>query len=168
MATPAIAIFTGKATSTILGLGGSQSWVLDRNKAGRYKYAVLYFNSNAHWSPRGFAEHGDAFLVGRIADIVPSSDTAGRWKVVFDAYAEAHGMGTWGGWRNPIRYTTLEELGIDGTELHFQPMPELPEKPAAAREISLEPVRLTIETAKAGLAATYGVKPDAIEIIIRG
>ena len=30
---------------------------------------------------------------------------------------------TWGEWRNPVKYTTLEELGIDPKDLKFKPMP---------------------------------------------
>ncbi len=29
----------------------------------------------------------------------------------------------WGEWRNPVKYTTLEELGIDLDKLKFKPMP---------------------------------------------
>lgn len=170
MSTPALAIFTGKATPVILEVGGSQSWVLDRNKARSCKYAVLYFNDHAPWSTKGYTHHGDAFLVGRISDVVRSVETPDRWVVAFDTYAEVKGKGTWGGWRNPIRYSTLEELGIDEGKLDFKPMPEaaVEEAPAPMADRAKDPVRLTIEAAKAGLAATYGVKPEAIEIIIRG
>lgn len=37
------------------------------------------------------------------------------------------------GWRNPVRYTTLEDLGIDPGSLTFKPMPAPAE--AAASEI---------------------------------
>ena len=174
MPTSVLAIFTGKGTPVILEVGGSQSWVLDRNKARACKYAVLYFNEGAPWSTKGFATpHHHAFLVGRISDVARSVETPDRWIVEFDEYAEVKDAGVWGGWRNPIRYTTLEELGIDESELDFKPMPAPNESPATAPDPHTsrsgpEPMRLTIEAAKAGLAATYGVKPEAIEIIIRG
>ena len=170
MTTPALAIFTGKATPIVLDVGGSQSWVLDRKKARNCKFAVLYFNDHAPWSTKGYTEHGEAFLVGRICDVVLSNDHPGRYLVVFDEYAEVEGIGSWGGWRNPIRYSTLEDLGIDVSKLDFKPMPKHggTDYPKATALNPTQPVPLTIESAKAGLAATYGVKPEAIEIIIRG
>jgi hypothetical protein len=176
MSTSALAIFTGKGTAAVLETGGSQSWVLDRNKARVCKYAVLYFNEHAPWSTKGSpTPHHHAFLVGRISDVTRSSDVdhPDRWRVEFDEYAEVKDAGAWGGWRNPVRYTTLEELGIDESQLEFKPMPahrefrEIAPQSRASRATS-EPMHLTIESAKAGLAATYGVKPEAIEIIIRG
>lgn len=171
MTTSAIAIFTGKATPVVLEAGGSQSWVLDRTKARRSKYAVLYFNEHATWSNKGYTGHHEAFLVGRISDIVPSTESPGRYLILFDEYAEVEGLGRWGGWRNPIRYTTLEELGIDQSKLEFTAMPDGSDPDLSRRQTGAAAGavgRLTIEGAKAGLAATYGVKPEAIEIIIRG
>ena len=167
MAIRALAIFTGKVTPTILEVGGSQSWTLDRNKARQCDYAVLFFNDHAPWSTRGYTEHGQAFFVGHISDVVQSQETPDRWLVTFDRYAEVKGVAEWGGWRNPIRYATLDELGVDIAKLDFKPMPER-QRETEVQEPSASAAPLTIEAAKAGLAATFGVKPDAIEIVIRG
>ncbi|RYE88587.1 MAG: hypothetical protein EOP19_00900 [Hyphomicrobiales bacterium] len=170
MTTSALAIFTGKATPVVLEVGGSQSWVLDQRKARACKYAVLYFNDHAPWSTKGFTEHGAAFLVGHISDVIQSEETPDRYLVVFDKYAEVSDAGAWGGWRNPIRYTSIEDLGIDEAHLEFKPMP----KPTAqfpgnsAPPPVPAPKGLTIAAAKAGLAETFGVSPDAIEITIKG
>ena len=76
----------------------------------------------------------------------------------------------WGEWRNPVKYTTLEELGIDLKQLKFKPMPAAQQRPATACHLAA-PVKagaLTIAEAKAGLALQFGVPPEAIEILIKG
>ena len=162
----AIAIYTGKPTETILEEGGSQAWVLDRKNALKAEYGVLCFNPNAEWS-KGNVDHGAAFLIGKISRVSPSPIEPERSIVLFDEYAEVNLPDIWGGWRNPIKYTSLEELGIDIAELSFQPMPKKVDlSPNIAIQTGNNP--LTIEAAKAGLALTFGVKPEAVEITIRG
>lgn len=165
MTNTALAIYTGKSVNKIVKTGGSQSWVLDPQKARQNDFAVLCFNPNADWS-EGTVSHGAAFLVGRISNVVESTDTAGRWLVLFDEYAEIDLPNTWGGWRNPIKYTTLEELGIDVSTLTFKTMPERNLESLNVTPVVAEP--LTIEAAKAGLAANFGVEPEAVEITIKG
>lgn len=162
----AIAIYTGKPTETILEDGGSQAWVLDRKNAQKAEYGVLCFNPYAEWS-KGSVEHGAAFLIGKISGVMPSPIEPERSIVLFDEYAEVNLPDIWGGWRNPIKYTSLEDLGIDISSLTFQPMPKKANPTATTP--SLTPAQgLTIEAAKAGLALTFGVKPEAVEITIRG
>ena len=158
-------ILTAKSAETMLAVGGTQSWVLDRAHAKRCKYAVLCQNANTDWG-NGKEPHGKAFMVGRVDDVIPSTETEGRWLVTFSEYAIVDRPDTWGGWRNPVRYTTLEELGIDEKELEFEPMPPVkkPTERPAAQDSSQN---LTIAQAKEGLARTFGVSPKAIEITIR-
>jgi hypothetical protein len=73
---------------------------------------------------------------------------------------------TWRGWRNPVRYTTLEELGIKLDDLRFEPILERP-SPASPPAADVR-AGLTIDAAKKGLAVTFGVKPDQVDITIRG
>lgn len=162
----AIAIYTGKPTETILEEGGSQAWVLDRRNAQKAEYGVLCFNPYAEWS-KGDVEHGAAFLIGKISGVMPSPLEPERSIVLFDEYAEVNLPDVWGGWRNPIKYTSLEDLGIDISSLTFQPMPKKA-NPAVATQSHAPAQGLTIDAAKAGLALTFGVKPEAIEITIRG
>lgn len=163
MAYDAIAVFTGKNEDDIFRSGGSQSWVLDPSNARRCKYGVLYYNPTADWAT-GAHDHGAAFMVGKIAGVEPSDEEPGRWKMVFSEYATIDGVSAWGHgghWRNPVRYSTMAELGIDPSKLKFRAMP-----PREMRAV--EGQAMTIADAKRGLAKTYGVSPDAIEIIIRG
>ncbi|RWA68670.1 hypothetical protein [Mesorhizobium sp.] len=164
----AIAIFTGKSTAMVLEDGGSRSWVLDQKKARGCEYAVLYFNEQSEYPTKGFTGHREAFLVGRISNVVPSRWVPGRYLIQFDAYAEVSNSGAWAGWRNPVRYTTLEELGIDETKLKFVPMPEVKhEKPESSTDVEGDLSPLTIHAAKVRLALQYDVKPEQIEIVIR-
>ena len=124
MSTEALAIFTAKSKSTIRNDGGTQAWVPNRAHARGCHYAVMCRNTRAEWAPpkdKAPEPHGSAFLVGRISDVVPSTKDGARWKVVFDEYAEVSIPDVWEGWRNPVKYTTLEELGIDIEDLDFKP-----------------------------------------------
>lgn len=177
MSTQAIAIFTKKSVSTIQNDGGTQAWVLDPARARRCDYVVLCRNTRAKSAPPKDEVpelHGSAFLVGRISNVVPSTMPSrpeakceDRWKIMFDQYAEVRIPDLWGGWRNPVRYTTLEELGIDIERLDFKPMP-IPQSAAINPAVSGSTQPLTIERAKQELAITFGVNPEAIEITIRG
>jgi hypothetical protein len=69
-----------------------------------------------------------------------------------------------------VRYTSLEELGISLDGIEFQPAPETgtasSPQPMKLPESSVP--MLTIAEAKNALAATFGVKPEVVEITIRG
>jgi len=174
----AIAVFTAKSIERLLAEGGSSSWSLDRNNARQREFLVCTRNTHADFTkrdgfPEGHEPHGSAFLVGRISDVVPSPDYDGRWLIKFSEYVRITLPGVWKGWRNPVRYTSLEELGIDPATLHFEPMPPIAEaQHPNENKVLLEGRHksngLTIPEAKKGLAVTFGVNPDAIEIIIRG
>jgi hypothetical protein len=75
----------------------------------------------------------------------------------------------WKGDRNPVKYSTLKKLGIDLSTLEWAPMPELTEPaPEAKAPAATTGAPLTMAEAKRGLALTFGVSPEAIEITIRG
>ena len=170
MEEPAIAVFTGKSVERLLQDGGSGSWVLNPKNARPHRYVVCV--RNQHGTHAGGEEaHGSAFLVGTISgfDRLGSEKGVERWRIQFDRYALIDRPDVWNNRRNPVRYTTLGELGIDPTELDFQPAPA-PAGASADREP--EPARavrkLTIAEAKEGLAAMLGVSLEAIEITIKG
>lgn len=171
MSEEVLVVFTAKSVEAILEAGGTQSWKLDRGHAKRCRHAILCRNAYTDWGD-GKEPHGTAFMIGLIADVVPSADD-GRWLVTFDQYARIDLPNIWKGWRNPIRYTTFEELGVSLEAVQFQPMPPANDNPKAKHDASLHPedgsrFRLTIAQAKQGLATTFGVSPDTIEITIRG
>ncbi len=166
MATEVMVIFTAKSVESCLEVGGSQSWVLDRVHARRCKYAILCRNAHTDWGD-GKEPHGTAFMVGHVSDVVPSTDPnrPDRWLIKFDEYARIDIPNFWQGWRNPIRYTTFEELSFSLEDKVFEPVPEATDEPRRREKTRTV---LTIAEAKKALAATFGVKPEAVEIIIHG
>ena len=171
--TDVIEIFTAKSPNWIFKEGGSAAWVLDRAHAKRCQYAVLYRNASTDWGD-GKEPHGTAFMVGRVADVVPARNREDRWVIQFDAYALVDLADAWPGYRNPIHYATVADIskkGLDLDALTFTPMPPAGPDGVDASSPSpspLPPTLITIADAKLALAKTFGVKPEAIEITIRG
>jgi hypothetical protein len=163
----AIAVLTEKDLPTILAQGGSQAWVLNPKQALKHRYLVCTRNQTRR-NPDAPEPHKSAFLVGVIADLeaLPAGAGPQRYRIKLSDFARVTVPNAWRDWRNPVRYTTLEDIGIDPTTLHFQPIGAAP---AETPEISTASAAggLTIAQAKEGLARAFGVSPDAIEIIIR-
>ena len=117
--------------------------------------------------------HGTGFLVGKVCGIrrtaEQSVDGKQRWLIAISEYARINIPGAWDHGRNPVRYSSLAELKVNPNELKFEPVPQ----PGATLPTSAGPSvmrlgGLTIAEARKALAATFGVKPEAIEITIRG
>lgn len=170
--TEAVVVFTAKSVERILDEGGTSSWRLDRNHARQAAYAVCIRNAHADWT-EGPEPHHTAFLVGKVKDVVPTPTREGRFLIQFSEYARINLPDAWHGGRNPVSYGSLEDLGIDPSTLKWEPMPNVT---ASAIRSDAESPRakigavgpLTMAEAKQGLAQTFGVKPEAIEITIRG
>jgi hypothetical protein len=171
MAKEVAVIFTAKSVATLLAEGGTSSWRLDRNNARRCTHAVCTRNAHADWVEGPEAHHA-AFMVGKVSDVVPSPTRPERYLIQFSEYAliDPNIPDVWKGDRNPVRYAdTLEELGIEETKLKWKKMPEAKEREEhGTSQYSGGVQPLTISDAKKGLALTFGVSPDAVEITIRG
>jgi hypothetical protein len=154
-----VSVFTSKSAATILADGGSQSWALDRSRAARCDYLVAC--RNAHGDPEAAEPHRTAFLVGKVADVVASTETDGRYKILISEFAYVDWEDGWEeGRRNPVAYYKDSDFtGNDGKPVDFKTLPF--EKLGAAVQ------GLSIAEAKAGLAAAFNVPESAIEIIIR-
>ena len=177
----AVVLFTAKSTDRIIREGGTSSWRLDRNNARRCTYAVCVRNAHADWGD-GNEQHHDAFLVGKVSAVVPTGATPennespkDRYLIVFSEYAHVAVPNSWPkGYRNPVRYSTLEEIGIDPAKLEWKPMPEATEGPSDEDETPAAATKggteaLTIIQAKKGPSLNIqGVSPEAVEIVIRG
>ena len=167
----AIAVFTANSRDEILEVGGSASWVVAEKQARRREFLVCIRNAR-DVDFHDHEPHGTAFLIGRISGLKPYGyDKKGmqRWVIEISEYAVIDYPEKWGEWRNPVKYTTLEELGIDPKKLKFKPMPaptKVLEPPAAPERAKTG--ALTIAEAKVGLALQFGVPPEAIEIHIKG
>ena len=135
----------------MLSEGGSGDWKLDARRAKRCKYVVCIQNQNdGDWGD-ATAEHHHAFVVGKLSGVSQSGDD--RWKLEFSEYAEIDREDAWPGNRNPVYYSNLADLEIDEHGLRWDKYTPV--------------VSLTIPEAKARLAATLGVKPENIEIIVK-
>jgi hypothetical protein len=123
----ALVTFTAKPLEWLLRDGGSGDWRLDAERAQRCEYLVC--TQNRHNADFGAptAPHGAAFLIGRISEVVRSSERHDRWVVKIGEYLECNLPNIWGKsghLRYPVWYTTLEELGIDLAALpSFRPLP---------------------------------------------
>jgi hypothetical protein len=183
--TPVVMVFTGQGPSRILKVGGSQSWKFDQKRARQCAYAVLFQNRRGGDWGEASAPHGEAFLIGRISDVVPSTDIEDRWHLQFSHYALLSNVAeTWKGWKNPIRYTTLGELNILPDTLTFKPMPapvwvgllqqatkfpdvlSPPTAPPASPVVDSERGEVIAE-AKQLVADAFGVPSSAVDISIR-
>lgn len=171
MTDTAIVVFTGRGLNQILREGGSQAWALNAQRARKCAYLVCTQNHPGEEWATPEAPQGTGFLVGKIKGVEPSAEGEDRWHIRISEYARIDVADLWDGGRNPVRYSTLHDLGIDPSNLTFEPVPEAPlagasVSPAAGQ--SGEVVPLSITDAKRGLAAYFGVGLDAIEITIRG
>lgn len=169
----AVVVFTARSPDRIVREGGSQAWVLNPARAKRCRWLVC--TQNTHNPDHEFSDatepHGTAFLIGKISGVIhaPEDTDSGRWMIAISEYARIDLPGAWDRGRNPVRYSSLKELGIDLDDLQFQAMAQ-ENRPVQteSRSNAASPTMLTIADAKKALAATFGVKPDAIEITIRG
>ena len=179
MANEVAVVFTAKSTERILREGGTSAWRLDRNHARSCKYAVCTRNAHSKWV-EGPEAHRAAFLVGRISDVVPCEPTPennespeNRFLIKFSEFARVDIPDIWRN-RYPLKYRSAEDLGIDFSTLKWELMPEPQSEHAPVVEIpsTAQPKTtvgaLTMAEAKKGLALTFNVPPEAIEITIRG
>jgi hypothetical protein len=181
MDTDCIAVFTARSPSRIVREGGSQAWTLDAARVRKLPYLVCVQNLNN--PDRDFSDasepHGSAYLVGRIADVVPSPEdpNSGRWMIQISEYSTIQNPdNVWKGWRNPVKYGRLEEFKIELDKLKFHSVSEFqkdlrhPElsRPSAPPQSNSLISPMPLSAAKLSLAAFYDVPLDAIEIIIRG
>ena len=167
-----IAIFTSQPAHKTIQHGGTMSWKLNKDRAAACRYFVLVRNAHG-WDVGGGEAHRTAFLVGRISGISPAPTISDRWTIECSHVAAIDIPNSWEGSHNPIRYTTLLNMGIDEAELDLVPIESArqslddranPPPPTTA----LDAADLTIAEAKRRLAASFGVSPEAIEITIRG
>ncbi len=168
----AVAVLTSRSKNEIIERGGTGNWVASPERITQKRYVVAIRNQreNAHWHQNDF-DHGTAFLVGRISGIAETDESTAdgrmRYVIEFDAYAEVDVPAAWGKSRNPVRFTTLDELGINLDSIEFTSLAD----GARVQPAGTAPGNdngLTFAEARRGLAAHYGVAPNNVEIVIRG
>ena len=173
MADKALVVLTGKSKDRLRKEGGTRDWALRPAVVRGFDYVVCARHANPPYDPGPGARpepHGAAFLVAKIADVKPTGSENGRerYLVTFAEVADVLVPDFWDGSRNPVRYMDVDDIkarGIDFDALDFRPFtpPEIEDE-----ETDEGVTPLTILAAKQGLAAHFGVPPDAIEITIKG
>jgi hypothetical protein len=133
------------------------------------EYVVLCRSGKSKEFEGGDEPKGSAFVVGRGLAVVPSPHMPERYMIKFREYALCAIPDVWPGDRYPVRYLTMEELGIDPAGLEFKPMPgrETIALPAVTASPTETEGKNPVEQASAILAAALGVHPSQIEIRIR-
>jgi len=155
--------------------GGSQAWALDPAHARRCSYVVCTWNESGEFAKVNGLEHRQAFLVAPITAVEPARENPGRYILRFTEFTRINVPNVWHGQRNPVSYTTLEDLGIDPTgpgavsetTASVVPPAEMP-RLTGSLSATHEAFPLAIRAAKPRLAAYYEVPVEAIEIVIRG
>ncbi len=154
-----ILTYTRNDLQEIKTSGCDKSWVLNKDRAAACKYLVCCHSEGA--------KRGNAFLVALISRIsyvgVDQDSGKNRWAIDISEYANIDIPNVWGGWQNPVHYTSLEELRIDPSTIKFEKLQE-GEKKTGEKDIP----PLTLEQAKHGLAKYFDVKKEQIEILIKG
>ena len=160
----AIAVFTADTVEDILAQRGSAGWVVNPAKAGQCKYLVCCKKES--WKNRKTGvPAGAAFLIGIVSGLQKRTDSENdrgqsRFVIEISDYALLNKPGVWNKEaRNPVAYQTLGELGIDLKGLKFKPLPSTQ---------GLTGKGMTIAEAKKALALSFGVRPEDVEITIRG
>ncbi len=147
----ALQTFTGNSLDDIRNRGGDYDWALDPDRAKKCKYLICTSSQGAN--------RKSSFLVGKIsgAEFTYAGENGRkRYLIQISEYASIDIPNSWSGQQNPVRYTSLEELGIDLNSLKFEKI------------LKPESTSFTIAQAKAGLAKNYGISEDNIEIMIKG
>ncbi|MEY9107462.1 hypothetical protein ABH999_003658 [Bradyrhizobium yuanmingense] len=164
----AVVVFTSETRQEILARAGSRGWVLNPKNVERCPYLVCCRRQDWDNKAEGIPAR-TAFLVGRISSLTPleASENArgqARFHIGISEFADIAVAEVWRKeLRNPVAYVGLKQLGIQLKRLTFQSLPAA--RPAGS---VMGGGGLTIAEAKQALAATFGVRPEDVEITIKG
>ena len=105
----AVVTYTHHDLEYIKSKGYDNSWKLNQKRAGYCKYLVCCHSQDAR--------KRNAFLVGLISKVELFEEE--RYAIYISEYASIDIPDVWKGWRYPVHYTSLEDLGIDISTLKF-------------------------------------------------
>jgi hypothetical protein len=128
-----IIVFTSEKMETIMANGGTGNWKVDPKKVRRfYKYVVCTRNKYHTNKFSGHQDHGEAFIIGKIKDVVPPKfddhRTNPRWFIEFSEVALISYDKIWSGQRNPVQYMDGEIPEIKYDKIKWIKMEEVHEK----------------------------------------
>ena len=122
----AIVVFTARSPQRIVREGGSQAWLLKPARAKQCTWLVC--TQNLHNPDHEFSDatepHGSGFLIGKISGVRHSQEKGDehRWIIEISEFARINYANLWDRGRNPVRYASLEDLGIDSSSLQWEPV----------------------------------------------
>ncbi len=122
-----ILVFTARSPGRIVAEGGSQAWVLNPARAKLCTWLVC--TQNRHNPDHEFSDaterHGTAFMLAKVSGVAPPNDgsDSDRWLIKISEYARIDVPNVWDHGRNPVRYATLDDLGIKPDGLDFKALP---------------------------------------------
>ena len=91
----------------------------------------------------------------------------GRWVIQFDKYALINKSKAWPkGFRNPVTYGTLSDLGIDPENLRWQDFPNSEQTTEGSVSMVNPKVSDIVERAKSMIATALAIKSSAVQITI--
>lgn len=117
-----IVVFTRKTVGDILEAGGSKAWVLNCDRAAKMTYLVCTRKAS---TSTGREPHRAGFLIGLISGITPAPDEPENYLIQISKWASIDRPELWNKQRNPVRYTSLDELGIDLRTIKFKRLRQL-------------------------------------------
>jgi hypothetical protein len=167
----AVIVLTAARREEIAARRGSGDWVLNPDKASRCRYLICCRKSRWDNRAEGVAARA-GFLIGTIKALTraatpPNARQQHRYHIEISDVAAIDVPDLWKpDWRNPVAYGSLAALGIRTPDLAFAPI-DADASPATAPPPA-STGRLSIAEAKRALAETFGVRPEDIEINIRG
>lgn len=115
-----VTVLTSKSVGKIKRDGGTYPWIAGQKRVQACDYVVCVRTRLSPLKPEGPEPHRQAFLVGRISDVVDAVGSPGRQRIYFSAYSVLSGPEVlWPG-ANPLHYyPDLEALGIDPQSLEW-------------------------------------------------
>ena len=107
--TNAVVVFTYKSKEEIILKEGTESWVLNPERARKSKYVICTrnsYDSRKIW--KGKERHREAFLICKISKIIESPYYKNRYKINFDEYSEISIPEYWSKFHNPVNYKNID------------------------------------------------------------
>lgn len=169
MSDKCLVVFTSRPVERMCAEGGSQAWTFSAINARTCTWLVCVWNAHGAYAEHagGRPSHHEAFLIAPIDSVEPSPQEPNRWIVRFKQYAHLSIPHQWNGQRLPFRYTTLDDFGIQPEDLAWVSVAKSPQSNSQPLVVLEKPRALSVEEAKRGLATSFNVPPEAIEITIR-
>jgi hypothetical protein len=179
--TRAAVVYTHETIAEIAKEGGTQDWKMDAKHIGAFDYVIAARSRTASGDPHDVRPVKSAFMIGKVADIVPATKVNGprhnddrRWLIRLSEVAQINIPNFWNFGRWPMRIGTLAEFGVDPADYAFRPLSDFLDGDAKAAgpdpdlaERARRSVSEIIAEHRTGIAREVGVAEDRIDITIR-